>query len=193
MTRPLTAPLAQVALHRSNVVDMPPSSYRPAPPSTRPRNMPPNALEPDRSLVEGYSPPARETTLRSAPEPPKSPAPEVSDVAAKKTRKRAKVTPETRAVAVARVDKLAQAGNSTKDAIAAVAKELGVSDSAVYNWRTAARNAAPATANGAVKAAPKLDGLDLILDIIELCERAKKGLSKSQRARLKAAIDERLS
>jgi hypothetical protein len=40
---------------------------------------------------------------------------------------------------------------------------------------------------------PAFDGLDLILDIIELCERAKKGLSKSQSARLKAAIDERLS
>lgn len=40
---------------------------------------------------------------------------------------------------------------------------------------------------------PKLDGLDLILDIIELCERAKKGLSKSQRARLRAALNERLS
>jgi hypothetical protein len=40
---------------------------------------------------------------------------------------------------------------------------------------------------------PAFDGLDLILDIIELCERAKTGLSKSQRARLKAALDERLS
>jgi transposase-like protein len=193
MTRPLTAPLPQVALHRSNVVDMPPSTYRPSPPTARPRNMPPSALEPNRSVVEGYSPPARETTLRSAPEPPENPAPEVSDVAGKKKKARGRVVAEDRAVAVARVDKLTQAGNSTKDAIAAVAKELGVSDSAVYNWRTAARNAAPATANGAVKAAPKLDGLDLILDIIELCERAKKGLSKSQRARLKAAIDERLS
>lgn len=40
---------------------------------------------------------------------------------------------------------------------------------------------------------PKLDGLDLILDIIELCERAKKGLTKSQRVRLRAALNERLS
>lgn len=40
---------------------------------------------------------------------------------------------------------------------------------------------------------PKLDGLDLILDIIELCERAKKGLTRSQRARLRTALNERLS
>lgn len=40
---------------------------------------------------------------------------------------------------------------------------------------------------------PAFDGLDLILDIIELCERAKKGLSKSQRVRLRAALNERLS
>jgi len=117
----------------------------------------------------------------------------VSDVAAKKTRKRAKVTAETRSVAVARVEKLTAAGNPSAEAVASVAKEFGVTEAAVYQWRKAARDAAPASANGPAKAAPAFDGLDLILDIIELCERAKKGLSKSQRARLKAAIDERLS
>jgi hypothetical protein len=154
MTRPVTAPLAQVALHRSNVVDMPPSSYRPAPPSTRPRIMPPSALEPDRSLVEGYSPPARETTLRSAPEPPK----EASDMAGKKKMTR---SPES----IAKMKATLAAKRAAKQA-AAAAPPMG---------------------------RPAFDGLDLILDIIELCERAKTGLSKSQRARLKAALDERLS
>lgn len=46
---------------------------------------------------------------------------------------------------------------------------------------------------GAEQVGPAFDGLDLILDIIELCERAKKGLTRSQRARLKAALNERLS
>jgi hypothetical protein len=153
MTRPLTAPLAQVALHRSNVVDMPPSSYRPAPPSTRPRNMPPSALEPDRSHVEGYSPPARETTLRSAPERQKG----ASDMAATKKRSRSAET---------------------------IAK---------FKATLAAKKAAQLAAEAEPTGRPKFDGLDLILDIIALCERAKKGLSKSQRARLKAVIDERLS
>lgn len=140
----LTAPLAQVAL--SNVIDMPPSSYRPSPPSTRPRRMMPrDALDPDRQLVEGYEP-----TLRSAPEPPRGDA----EMAGKKKRTR---SPESIA--------------KMKATLAAKA----------------------AAAAGTPTGRPKLDGLDLILDIIELCERAKKGLTKSQRSRLKAALNERLS
>ena len=42
------------------------------------------------------------------------------------------------------------------------------------------------------KVEPAFDGLDLILDILDLCERAKKGLTRSQRVRLKAAVNERL-
>ena len=53
--------------------------------------------------------------------------------------------------------------------------------------------AAAAAAAGPPSGRPKLDGLDLVLDIIELVERAKNGLSKSQRARLRAALNERLS
>jgi transposase-like protein len=137
--------------------------------------VPPTALEPDRQHVD---------------------KPEAAEVAAKKKRARAKATPETRAVAVARVDKLIGAGNPAGEAIATVAKELGVSDSSIHNWRAAARKS-KSKPNGAIteesRPARAFDGLDLILDIIELCERAKKGLSKSQRARLRAALNERLS
>lgn len=58
---------------------------------------------------------------------------------------------------------------------------------------TIAAKKAAAAAAGEPVGRPKLDGLDLILDIIELCEKAKKGLTKSQRVRLKAALNERLS
>lgn len=53
-------------------VEMPASSYRPSPPSTRAVRLVPRPVvpEPDRSLVEGYVPPKHEPTLRSAPEPP---------------------------------------------------------------------------------------------------------------------------
>lgn len=84
--------------------------------------------EPDRSHVEGFVP--------TAPPPAES---EPEPVAARK--KRAKITDETRAVAVARVDKLVAAGTTAGRAVATVAKELGVSDSSVINWRTAARKA----------------------------------------------------
>lgn len=156
MTR-LTAPLAQIALRRerSNVVDMPPSSYRPSPPSSRARSMPAHALDPDRQLIEGYAPPKQEATLRSAPEPP----PEASEMAGKKKRTR---SPES---------------------IAKMRATLAAKKAA----------GAAAAAAGPPVGRPKLDGLDLILDIIELCERAKKGLTKSQRARLKATLNERLS
>jgi uncharacterized protein YoaH (UPF0181 family) len=85
--------------------------------------------EPDRSMVEGYVPTAPPPPPESEPEP----------VAAKK--KRAKVDDGTREVAVARVDKLVAAGNPSGKAVATVAKELGVSESAVVNWRTKARKA----------------------------------------------------
>ncbi len=164
-TTPLTVPLAQAALHND-----PSPSRRAAPPSSRPvRIVPRTALDPDRQLVD---------------------KPEASKVAAKK--KRAKLTDETRSVAVARVEKLIEAGNPSGQAIATVSKELGVSDSAIHNWRAAANN--KNKNNGALELGPvKLDGLDLILDIIELCDRAKKGLSRNQRAKLKAMIVERLS
>lgn len=168
VTTPLTVPLAQAALHND------PRPSRPSPPTARPvRIVPKTALEPDRSLVD-------------------KPAPEAAEVAAKK-RKRSKVDAETRAVAVARVVKLIGAGNPSADAIATVAKELGVSESAVYQWRAAANKAGGTVVANGGKETVRLDGLDLILDIIELCERAKKGLTRSQRARLKAALNERLS
>jgi transposase-like protein len=67
-------------------------------------------------------------------------------VAAKKKRKARKgyavSSAETRAVAVARVDKLAGAGTPVQKAIKSVAKELGVSIYSVQNWRTAANKAA---------------------------------------------------
>lgn len=96
---------------------------RPAPP------------EPDRSMVEGFVPPAA----------PHAPSEEPEPVAAKKKKKaRAKVDANIRAIAVARVEKLIAADNPVSKATASVAKELGVSVSAVTNWRTAARKAVPA-------------------------------------------------
>jgi hypothetical protein len=112
-----------------------PPSNRPSPPSTRPPRKLAAVSEPDRSHVAGAAPPA-ETTLRSRPEPE-----EPAEVAAKKKRKRAKTTAEMRTVGVARVDKLIAAGNPAEKATAAVAKELGVSTSAVAGWRAAARKA----------------------------------------------------
>lgn len=151
-------------------VDMPASSYRPSPPSTRavrlaPR-LPTPAIEPepepDRSLVEGYVAPKHEPTLRSAPEPPPEPPAEERDMAgSKKGRKR---SPES----IARMKATIAAKKSARNAPAVIA---------------------PAEPVGK----PKLDGLDLILDIIELCESAKERLTKSQRARLRAALNQRLS
>lgn len=57
----------------------------------------------------------------------------------------------------------------------------------------AAKKAARLSAQEGKSAPVELGGLDLILDIIELCERAKKGLSRSQRHRLRASLHERLS
>jgi len=144
VTRPLTVPLAQAALH--------------------------NALLPDRQYVER---PKRETI----------------EVAAKK--KFRKATAETRVAAVARTEKLIAEGRSTGEAVAIVAKELGVNITTIYNWRAKGKQAA-SNGSDAGTEAPVFDGLDLILDILDLCERAKKGLSRSQRARLKAAVNERL-
>lgn len=137
------------------------------------RIVPPTAMEPDRQHID-------------------KPAQGAAEVAGKKkTKKRKDVGAETRVVAVARVAKLISAGNPSAEAVATVAKELGVSESAVYNWRSAAKKGG---LNGEGKTPPpELNGLDLVLDIIELCERAKKGLSKSQRARLRASLNERLS
>lgn len=118
----------------------------------------------------------------------------------KTTKKKVRVPEETRAVGVARVAKLVAAGNPATEAVKSVAKELGVSPSTVDGWRVRAKKAkkakkevAPRAAAAEEKPEPAFDGLDLILDIIELCERAKKGLTKSQRARLRAALNERLS
>lgn len=65
---------------------------------------------------------------------------------------------------------------------------------AKFKATIAAKKAAKfaAATEGGEKEAPVFDGLDLILDILDLCERAKKGLTRSQRARLKAALNERL-
>lgn len=188
MTR-LTAPLAQVALHaqaRSNIIDMPPSSYRPSPPSTR--TLPRHALEPDRSLVEGYEPPKQEPTLRSRPEPPGA-----SDMAGKKRQRQTNATDETKAAAVARIKALVSEGETREDALSKVAKEIGYAAGTINRWLVDAGTARKGGDDGPSSKAVKLDGLDLILDIIELCERAKKGLTKSQRARLRATLNERLS
>lgn len=73
-------------------------------------------------------------------------------------RKRApRASAETRAVAVARVRSLIEAGNRSDLALAKVAKELGVSASAVQKWRAAAPapKAAPkATPKASRRAAP---------------------------------------
>jgi uncharacterized protein YoaH (UPF0181 family) len=129
-----------------NVVDMPPSSYRPSPPSSRPP-------EPDRAQIDiPFEPPKVEKTLRSAPEP--AAREEAPEVAAKKVKKkRTLVTDEQRVVAVARVEKLIAAGNPAGEATATVAKEFGVSESAVINWRTVARKQKPG--KKASKRAPK--------------------------------------
>src|SRR5262245_32847003 len=68
-----------------NADRMPPSSYRPSPPSVRPVSSHP--IEPDRSAVD-RSPPAREVTLRSAPEPPRDETEESADMRAKKKKKK---------------------------------------------------------------------------------------------------------
>lgn len=138
------------ARRRAHVVDMPASSYRPSPPSSRaPSTRERLSQEPDRLLVETPEPAKTEPTLRSAPEPPR----EVAEMAGKKKR-----SPE----AIAKMKATLAAKRKAKEA-------------------------------AAEPAAPAFDGLDLILDIIELCERAKKGLSKSQRVRLRATLNERLS
>jgi len=191
----------------------PVSGYgRPSPPTTRrrivsprpPEPPPPSSAEPDRAFVEN-APQKTEPTLRSAPEPPKEP----SKVAGGKKRRK-KASDETKSIAVARVESLVGAGEELAKALAKVGKEIGSSPLSVKQWVYKARKRKPAqpakkrASNGAgrrVEAAiaehlapsPQLDGLDLVLDIIELCERAKTGLTKSQRARLRTALNERLS
>ncbi len=132
----------------------PPSSRPPAPTrrlaAVPPATVPPATAfgaEPDRSAVDKGPPPAPPVPAQQA-----LPLEEAADVAANKTkrgtpRKRAaKSREETRAVAVARVQTLIDAGNPRKTALARVAKELGVSTSAVEKWRATAP---------APKAAPK--------------------------------------
>lgn len=64
---------------------------------------------------------------------------------------------------------------------------------AKFKATLAAKKAAKfATADSGEKVEPVFDGLDLILDILDLCEKAKRGLTRSQRVRLKAALNERL-
>jgi transposase len=135
------------------------------------RSLPPSALQPDRSHVD-------------------KPKPEAAEMAGKKKRRRARVTAEVRSSGLARVTKLISDGKSSTEAITTVAKEIGVSVSAIYTWR---RPLDKPGANGETeRPSGKFDGLDLILDILDLCERAKKGLTRSQRVRLKAALNERL-
>ncbi len=161
-TKPLTVPLAQAALHNSK--------HRPPPL----RSLPWPALEPDRQYVD-------------------KPAPEAAEVAGKKKRKKkARVTDDMRVAALARVAKLVSDGSPSTEAVATVAKELGVSASVIYRWRAVAKQTRSAANGGEKETAPAFDGLDLILDILDLCERAKKGLTRSQRVRLKAAVNERL-
>lgn len=99
--------------------------------------------EPDRSNVEGFV--AKGAQAQAAVDAAVAQYAQESEpepVAAKKKKKaRAKVDADTRAVAVARVDKLIGAGNPTGKAVASVAKELGVSESSIMNWRTAANHA----------------------------------------------------
>jgi len=75
--------------------------------------------EPDRSMVEGYVPTAPPPPPESEPEP-----------VAKK--KRTNLDAETWEVAVARVQSLVGAGNTAKGSIEKVAKEHGVSTSALH-------------------------------------------------------------
>ncbi len=140
-----------------NAQRMPPSSYRPSPPSVR---AVPSEPEPDRSLVEGYVPPKRETTLRSAPEPAPEPPKEAPEMAGKKKRTRSpesiarqkatiaakktkrgtqrarapRASAEQREIAVARVQALVKAGEQRKVAVQRVAKELGYKGGAVAKW-----------------------------------------------------------
>ena len=94
-----------------------------------------------RSHAEPEPAPPPQTALDQLLEerPAQSERPE--PVAGKKKRTRAKVDENTRAVAVSRVEKLVQAGNAVSKATASVAKELGVSESSITNWRTAAKKA----------------------------------------------------
>lgn len=70
-------------------------------------------------------------------------------------------------------------------------KKRSAESIAKFKATLAAKKAAKfAAADG--EEAPVFDGLGLILDILDLCEKAKKGLTRSQRARLKAALNERL-
>lgn len=161
------------------------------------RNRP--ELEPDRQFVDTTPPPAE-------------PAPEM---AGKKKVGKRNITAEDRAVAVARVNKLAEAGNATMKAVADVAKELGVSESAVYNWRTAANKSAgkpgkPArkakarkVSNGAAPRRSKLDQaiaehmkespLDVVLDMLRYADKARSMLGDGSRKRLLAELTTRLS
>lgn len=109
--------------------DMNAQQGRPSPPSSRPIRRAPSAPEPTAAM-----PPERK-----------------AEPVAAKRKKRAKVGADTRAVAVARVEKLIGAGNPAGKAVASVAKELGVSDSAVMNWRTAANHAKNHAAKKAAK------------------------------------------
>ena len=154
-----------------NIIDMPPSSYRPSPPSSRP--------------------PPRDVTLRSAPEPP-APA-EVSEMAAKKKRKR--LSPSDMSVALARVEKLIGAGNGASRALATVAGEFGVSASSIARHRQLAAKNGARKPTGAPRPtdAAELGPLDIALDLLELASRARAGLGEASRKRLIAELTRRLS
>lgn len=166
------------------------------------RNRP--ELEPDRQFVD------------------KAPAAEAPpEMAAKKKPAKRNITDEDRAVAVARVEKLIGAGNATMKAVADVAKELGVSESSIYNWRTAANKSAGKpgkpgrkakarkVSNGkATNGAPprrlsKLDQaiaehmkespLDVVLDMLRYADKARSMLGDGSRKRLLAELTTRLS
>jgi len=134
------------------------------------RLAPPSAIIPDRQYVE-------------------QPAPEVSEMAGKKKKKTRKTFDAAfKAKVVARALAAQKSGG---ESVRDIGRDIGVTDASVYQWIKAAKGQANGAAEPADKA-PVFDGLDLILDILDLCERAKKGLSRSQRVRLKAALNERL-
>ena len=175
-------------------------SRRPSPPSSRP----PRAVE--------AKPRAAQIDMQFGSD--EGETERESETVVKK--KRVVVSDETRTVAVARVDKLVEAGNPAGEAVASVAKEIGVSDSAVINWRTAARknggkvetknrSKKPAKqakkrsrietqiAGHARKSAEEPGPLDIALDLLALATRAREKLGAASRKRLLAELTERLS
>lgn len=115
---------------------------RASPPSSRPpRPKPPAAA--------AFAPEQAALPLEPPPPPPEVAEP----VAQKKKKKQSKISSlETRQVAIARIQKLVAAGNGVGAATAKVAKELGVTKSAVDKWRQRAGETKAPDAPAAPKA-----------------------------------------